>query len=158
LRLKRLTGLRVERRAEGVALIDTAGWAEHRFPGTGVAAQTALLLASEIADRITDMDAPELTRCPARTSADRRRELVALLDSALPLSGVLDDAPQHLVEQQAMDGDAVTHPFLPNTWLRSIVEGILDRYAVAFGEKWLADPDRLLSEALAVLTHNRLVP
>jgi uncharacterized protein (TIGR02678 family) len=33
--LLRLTGLQMERRAEGVLLVDTAGWSAERFPGTG---------------------------------------------------------------------------------------------------------------------------
>jgi uncharacterized protein (TIGR02678 family) len=49
--LARLTGLRVERRAEGVLLVDTAGFTGERFPGTGSVAQAAVLLAVEMADR-----------------------------------------------------------------------------------------------------------
>ena len=49
--LEVLTGLVAERRAEGVALVDTSGrLSDVRFPGTGTVAQVALLLAGEICD------------------------------------------------------------------------------------------------------------
>ena len=49
--LYRLTGLRVERRAEGVLLVDTVRLSAERFPGTGSVAQAAVLLATAMADR-----------------------------------------------------------------------------------------------------------
>ena len=49
----RLTGLTVQRRAEGMALVDTAGLAERRFPSGGSVAHAALLLLGEVADRYT---------------------------------------------------------------------------------------------------------
>ncbi len=60
--LKRLTGLRVERRAEGVLLVDTANFSAERFPGTGSVAQVAMLLAVEMADRIVDPDGRRVKR------------------------------------------------------------------------------------------------
>lgn len=57
-----LTGSVVERRGEGVAVLDVSGeFTDRRFPGSGTRAQVALLLANRMADRILDPDAPELT-------------------------------------------------------------------------------------------------
>jgi uncharacterized protein (TIGR02678 family) len=175
--LERLTGLRVERRAEGVALIDTAGWSEHRFPGTGVVAQTALLLAGEIADRIEDVDAEPLPRLPVPRAAERRAALAALVDAGLPAGGVLAQAAGEAGatgEAGAAEGAGAAevagaaegagaapadtqYPLLVQSWLRSTVDAILDRYGAAFGERWLTDPGRLLAEAVAVLAMHRLV-
>jgi uncharacterized protein (TIGR02678 family) len=156
--LERLTGLRVERRAEGLALVDTAGWSEHRFPGTGAPAQAALLLAGEIADRIEDVDAPPLPRLPAPTAAERRAALVETIDAGLPAAGVLDPAaPAEPDPAPPPDAEPASYPLLAHSWLRSTVGTILTRYGAGFGEKWLADPDRLLAEAMAVLAKHRLV-
>jgi uncharacterized protein (TIGR02678 family) len=47
--LSRLTGARLERRGEGIALVDTTGgFSDRRFPGGGTPAQVALLLADAI--------------------------------------------------------------------------------------------------------------
>ncbi len=62
--LARLTGLRVERQAEGVLLVDTAGFTTERFPGTGSVAQAAVLLAVEMADRVADPDGRRVKRLP----------------------------------------------------------------------------------------------
>jgi uncharacterized protein (TIGR02678 family) len=80
-----LTGLVVERRAEGIALIDQSGrLSDIRFPSTGTIAQVALLLAGEIADRVQDPDAPDPMRIPLPNN--RTDDLVAQLDSAIPRS------------------------------------------------------------------------
>lgn len=155
--VERLTGLRLERRAEGVALVDTAGWSEHRFPGTGAVAQTALLLAGEIADRIDDVDAPPLPRLPAPAGAERRAALVALVDAGLPAGALLVDAAEPVQGPVPDDREATPYPLLAQSWLRSAVDGILTRYGAAFGEKWLADPERLLTEAVDVLARHRMV-
>jgi uncharacterized protein (TIGR02678 family) len=168
--LERLTGLRLERRAEGVALVDTAAWSEHRFPGTGAVAQTALLLAGEIADRIEDVDAPPLPRLPAPSLGERNAELVGVVDAGLPAAGVLAEASTPAMPAGiGPAGDAAgpagsaepvepaDYPLLAHSWLRSTTDTILARYGAAFGEKWLADPGRLLAEALDVLARHRLV-
>lgn len=87
----RLTGLTVERRAEGLALIDTAGLAERRFPASGSVAHAALLLLGEIADRVIDPDAPVLRRLPVSSPAERRAVHVAEVDRGLPASAVLTE-------------------------------------------------------------------
>lgn len=53
--LVRLTGAQLERRGEGVALVDTVGgFSDRRFPTGGTPAQVALLLADAIAGAVGD--------------------------------------------------------------------------------------------------------
>lgn len=155
--VERLTGLVAERRAEGIALLDTSGvFSDRRFPGSGTVAQTALLLVNEIADRIEDLDAPE----PARLAAPdgRPRELAEAVDSGLPPVGVLNelaDAPS--------TGDVPTgkepadYPLIESGWLATTMTELLERYGSTFAAQWRADPARLLTAALDLLSELRMV-
>ena len=90
--LARLTGLAVERRAEGVLLADVGGrFTDRPFPGRGGAVNRAAgLLLAKIADVLEDPDvAPLLLPLPAE-SADQR-ELLERIDAALPLAGVVTE-------------------------------------------------------------------
>ncbi len=111
-RLGRLTGAQLERRAEGLALVDPgAGFSDRRFPATGSVAQAALLLAERIAVHLGGPDghhsAPatqlggadghlggradghaDLVRWPS--AAERHAALVESLDRARPAAP--DDA------------------------------------------------------------------
>jgi uncharacterized protein (TIGR02678 family) len=90
--LGRLTGLAVERRAEGVLLADAGGrFTDRPFPGRGGAVNRAAgLLLAKIADVLEDPDeTPLLLPVPAE-SADQR-ELLEKIDAALPLAGVVTE-------------------------------------------------------------------
>jgi uncharacterized protein (TIGR02678 family) len=90
--LARLTGLAVERRAEGVLLADAGGrFTDRPFPGRGGAVNRAAgLLLAKIADVLEDPDeTPLLLPVPAE-SADQR-ELLEKIDAALPLAGVVTE-------------------------------------------------------------------
>ena len=90
--LARLTGLAVERRAEGVLLADAGGrFTDRPFPGRGGAVNRAAgLLLAKIADVLEDPDeAPLLLPVPAE-SADQR-DLLEKIDAALPLAGVVTE-------------------------------------------------------------------
>src|ERR1700722_17603945 len=116
--LARLTGLAVERRAEGVLLADAGGrftdppppgrggergaggvlladaggrFTDRPFPGRGGAVNRAAgLLLAKIADVLEDPDeAPLLLPLPAE-SADQR-DLLEKIDAALPLAGVVTE-------------------------------------------------------------------
>src|SRR6204780_301278 len=90
--LARLTGLAVERRAEGVLLADAGGrFTDRPFPGRGGAVNRAAgLLLAKIADVLEDShQAPLLLPLPAE-SADQR-ELLEKIDAALPLAGVVTE-------------------------------------------------------------------
>ncbi|GAA3303626.1 DUF2398 family protein [Streptomyces cinereospinus] len=70
--LERLTGLTVERRAEGVALIDTSGrLSDIRSPGGGTVAQAALLPAARISAAVQRSGRHALELLPAPTAAER---------------------------------------------------------------------------------------
>lgn len=112
--LTRLTGLVVERRAEGVALVDTAGLAERRFPAGGTVAHAALLLLGEISDRIVDPDTSHLHRLPAPTPAERTRALAAEVDRGLPTVEVLTELAEHPPPAPAADAaDTSVHAAYP---------------------------------------------
>ncbi|MFF4625078.1 TIGR02678 family protein [Nonomuraea jabiensis] len=156
--LERLTGLTVERRAEGVAVIDTSGrLSDVRFPGGGTIAQAALLLAARIATHCgpgNRRNPP--TPLPAPTAAERLAEAAARIDAALPRGNVLAELAEQDRTETAPTGEAV-YPFLPDTWLRRVMRELVGHFGVAFGAVWRADPDRLLGEAVALLAKLRLV-
>jgi len=82
--LERLTGLPLERRAEGVALINTGGrLTDVTFPGTGTVAQAALLLCARIAGYL-QRSRGRVEHLPAATAAERLAEASARIDAALP--------------------------------------------------------------------------
>jgi uncharacterized protein (TIGR02678 family) len=158
--ITRLTGLAVERRAEGLALVDTAGLAERRFPAAGSVAHAALLLLGEIADRIVDPDAPELRRLPAPSPAERRDALVAEIDRGLPTSDVLTELVEPADSDPPLPNEAVeetTYPLLEDGWLDTVMRSLVERYGATFGADWRADPSRLLTAATTVLAVHRLI-
>lgn len=157
--LARLTGLRVERRAEGVLLVDTAGFTVERFPGTGSVAQAAVLLAVRMADRVVDPDGRRVKRLVPPHGPGRQQALAGRIDAGLPTATLvhLDDTdpagPWSAEDEGGPDGTdgAGRLPFVTDSFLRTAVGEILQRYATAFGAQWHADPDRLCAEAVALL-------
>jgi uncharacterized protein (TIGR02678 family) len=156
--LERLTGLTVERRAEGLAIIDTSGrLSDTRFPGGGTVAQVALLLSVRIATAVRTGQPPAL---PAATSAERLAALAALIDSALPTRGLLDelaDAGTGGEPGEREETAPAAYPFLTDAWLRSVMNQLIGDYGKAFGSKQSADPGRLLDEALRLLASMHLI-
>jgi uncharacterized protein (TIGR02678 family) len=85
--LARMTGLVVERRAEGVMLADPGGrFTDRRFPGQGgVVNRAAGLLLGKVCYLLEDPDERrELVWMPTPTLAERQADLVALIDAATP--------------------------------------------------------------------------
>ncbi len=155
--LKRLTGLRVERRAEGVVLVDNANFSPERFPGTGSVAQAAVLLVVEMADRVIDPDSRRVKRLECPSHANRNAELIALIDAGLPEASTftlpaVDDHPSTApIESDSASDGGLRFPFIPESVLRAATSGILARYGSSFGADWHADPDRLRAEAVDLL-------
>jgi hypothetical protein len=150
--LHRLTGLRVERRADGVALIDTARLSVEQFPGTGSVAQAAVLLAVEMSDRIVDPDGRRVRWMAQPDPGGWQRELIRRIDVGLPIGRIsLTDESESATPIEDAEPDDTRYPFLTDSFLREAVTGILSRYGSAFGAAWNADPDQLRSEAIAML-------
>lgn len=159
--LERLTGLTVERRAEGLAIIDTSGrLSDVRFPGGGTVSQAALLIAGRIAAYVREEQPVEL---PAPSARERRHAMAARIDAGLPVRGVLAELSVAAEEEPERDGEAEPpeagprRPFIPDSVLAGMMRRLMEIYGVAFGAAWRADPDRLLSAALARLAALRLV-
>ncbi|MEU1961148.1 TIGR02678 family protein [Nocardia sp. NPDC019255] len=160
------TGLRAERRAEGVALIDTSGrLSDVRFPGTGTLAQVALLLAGEIADRVLDIDHPVPRR---RAVPETDAALAGQLDEAIPESTLFaplaepdstrsEPDPATDAPEQPDPAVASGYPLIDQAWLDETVRALADRYGTTFAAQWQADVARLTTEVVALLQRLRLV-
>ncbi|MGY0499841.1 TIGR02678 family protein [Nocardia sp. FBN12] len=157
------TGLRAERRAEGVALIDSSGrLSDTRFPGTGTLAQVALLLIGEIADAVLDIDNP-IPQRPGALAPDHT--LLEHLDASIPTAGVFaplaedidTDTPAPDFTDDSADAEPVSYPFLDDAWVRTTVTALTDRYGATFAAQWQADVGGLTTEVLALLTKLRLI-
>jgi uncharacterized protein (TIGR02678 family) len=156
--VQRLTGLRLERRSEGVLLVDTTGLSAERFPGTGSVAQAAVLLAVEMADRVLDPDGRRVRRMAPPKLGEAQDALLRVIDAGLPTATVvpLEHAelvpPGGVVDDDEHDGDDPGwQPFITDSFLRAATGEILRRYRRAFGAQWHADPERLRTEAVALL-------
>lgn len=174
--LARLTGTAVERRAEGVMLADSAGrFTDRPFPGRGGAVNRAAgLLLAKIADLIDDRDVA-LTRFELPPERQDQRDLLARIDSALPMAGVVRElawsAPvdDHYFQQNAAPtaetgsitpGVAVpaTAPLVEQSTLATMIDELYDELGPAsFTITWQHDPRGLLAAATAFLADLRLL-
>lgn len=153
-----LTGLVAERRAEGVALIDTSGrLSDHRFPSTGTIAQVALLIAGEISDRVIDPDAPALATHPLPDGD----ALIEQLDGAIPDGGIFGDLAEFGFGSDATaleDADEKKlYPLIEDSWLTTVVDDLVERFGRTFAAQWQTDRDGLRVRAIALLHRLRLI-
>ena len=181
--VERLTGLRLERRAEGVALI-SAGQrlSDVAFPSPGTVAQAALLLCARLFGHL-QRNRSRIESLPAATAAERLADAARRIDSALPDRG----GAASLLAMQARgtetglpapgkpvprpgnnspsdDGPAERartadpgYPFLSDAWLRTELRRLVEEFGAGMAEKQAADPGRLLAEAVALLASLGLV-
>ncbi|EGX60929.1 hypothetical protein SZN_04828 [Streptomyces zinciresistens K42] len=169
--LERLTGLAVERRAEGVTLVDTSGrLSDLRFPGGGTVAQAALLLAARISAAVQRSGRHALELLPAPTAAERLAARARRIDGALPSRGTVAELTElteltaltELTEpdaesayETAVDADhepgETRYPFVTDSWLRGRLKDIIGEYGAGFAAGLRGDPDRLLDQALDLL-------
>jgi len=171
--LARLTGLAVERRAEGVLLADSSGrFTDRPFPGRGGAVNRAAgLLLAKIADAIED-PAETLAALPLPPDADEHRDLLARIDSALPVAGIvrelawsapLGTAPADPQAERAgppaqPPGSAPDVPLIEDSRLRQMINELFDELgAPSFTVTWQHDPRGLLAAAVGFLVDLRLL-
>jgi uncharacterized protein (TIGR02678 family) len=166
--LARLTGLAVERRAEGIMLADVGGrFTDRPFPGRGGAVNRAAgLLLAKIADLIEDPD-EALTALPVPAEAEDQRDLLARVDSALPAAGVVQElawsAPADVFDdaERAAAGALVLPlraPLVEHGKLRAMIDDLYaDLGATSFTVTWQHDPYGLLAAALSLLVGLRLL-
>jgi uncharacterized protein (TIGR02678 family) len=166
--LERLTGLGVERRAEGVALVDTSGrLSDIRFPGGGTVAQAALLLAARISAAVQLTGRHALELLPAPTAAERLAARARRIDAALPVRSVITEFAERdeesAYERHAAHDEAgeergeIRYPFVTDSWLRGRLKEIIGEYGAGFSADLRGDPDRLLAQALDLLAAMSLI-
>ncbi|MFJ9541810.1 TIGR02678 family protein [Streptomyces sp. NPDC101225] len=160
--LERLTGLTVERRAEGVALVDTSGrLSDIRFPGGGTVAQAALLLAARISAAVQRSGRHALELLPAPTAAERLAARARRIDAAQPSRRLVtelaelalpDEEPAYEVPgAEGQEPGEIRYPFVTDSWLRGRLKEITAEYGAGFAADLRGDPDRLLGQALDLL-------
>ncbi len=172
--IERLTGLHLERRAEGVALVSAGQrFTDVAFPSTGTVAQAALLLCARIAGYLQHHRS-RIERLPAATAAERLADAAQRIDAALPDRGRVaellaegawrpetdDSGPGTGTDSgsAAQDGAAdAAYPFLSDVWLRTELRRLVEDFGAGMAEKQAADPGRLLTEAVALLASLGLV-
>jgi uncharacterized protein (TIGR02678 family) len=175
--LARLTGLEVERRAEGVMLADPSGrFTDQPFPGRGSAVnRTAGLLLARIADLLEDPDEfIAVTRLPLPALGDDQRELLERIDAGRPVDGRTATSrpsgpplrlPGPGPGQSGQSGDAgpeqappLMAPFIEQTRLAGMLAHLYaDFGASSFTAQWEHDPDGLLRAALQLLDDLALI-
>ena len=167
--LARLTGLVVERRAEGVMLADPTGrFTDQPFPGRGGAVnRTAGLLLAKIADLLEDPDEGQpVTRLPVPSGDDDQGNLLARIDAGRPARAAGEPAaarlpagPASRADIPALDGAApLDAPFIEQTRLAGMLTGLYTDFGPAsFTAQWQHDPDGLLGAALQLLDDLRLI-
>jgi hypothetical protein len=172
--LERLTGLTVERRAEGVALIDTSGrLSDIRFPGGGTVAQAALLLAARISAAVPRSGRHALELLPAPTAAERLAARARRIDGALPTRSVIAEfaatdevgayqtyqthATYETHDEAGQEREETRYPFVTDSWLWGRLKEITGEYGAGFAADLRGDPDRLLDQALDLLAAMSLI-
>ncbi|WP_159944362.1 MULTISPECIES: DUF2398 family protein [unclassified Nocardiopsis] len=159
--LARATGLRVERRAEGVLLADPAGtFTDRPFPGRGGAVnRTAGLLLAKVAD-LLEASLAALVRLPVPPKALDQAELIRLVDAGLPREGVVD-ALAWSAEPPGRDTEAPVPLEVPLVerarWETMVHELFAEFGPSSFGGAWQQDPYGLLDAALELLAELSLV-
>jgi uncharacterized protein (TIGR02678 family) len=163
--LARLTGLAVERRAEGVMLADSSGrFTDKPFPGRGGAINRAAgLLLAKIADAL-EIAIP--AALPMPPDAEEHRDLLARIDSALPVAGVVRElawtvpADPH-GERAATPAQSAPFPdvpFVEASRLGQMIDELFDELgAASFTVTWQHDPRGLLEAAIGFLVDLRLL-
>lgn len=174
--LARFTGLRVERRAEGVMLVDSTGRCSDRtFPGAGAVARAAGLLLAKIADEQEEpTSGAALPRMPMPALGEVHANTRSTLDNVLPSqagphAGESAESARHhdnpgtgnpgsAPSAETGAGEASAVPFINDTLLASLTAQLYDDLgARTFTAQWEHDPAGLLRAAVSLLVDLRLV-
>jgi uncharacterized protein (TIGR02678 family) len=156
--LARLTGLVVERRAEGVMLVDPTGrFSDQPFPGRGGAVnRTAGLLLAKIADILEDPDeGPALTRIPVPLAADDLSDLLDRIDTGGTVRDGLDQATW---ANGGPEAGSLEVPFIDRTRMERMLDELYEHFGpTSFTVQWQYDRSGLLDAATRLLDDLRLV-
>ncbi len=156
--LARLTGLVVERRAEGVMLVDPTGrFTDQPFPGRGGAVnRTAGLLLAKIADLLEDPDSgPALARLPVPSAADDLGDLLDRVDAGMAAA---DGGARREVEPAQPGGGPAEAPFVERTRLEVMIAELYEHFgAASFTVQWQYDQAGLLDAATRLVDDLRLI-
>jgi hypothetical protein len=158
--LARLTGLVVERRAEGVMLVDPTGrFSDQPFPGRGGAVnRTAGLLLAKIADILEDPDeGPALTRIPVPLAADDLLDLLGRIDAGR--SGPERASPDRASwATGGAEAGSLEVPFVDRTRMERMLDELYEHFGPAsFTVQWQYDGSGLLDAATRLLDDLRLI-
>ena len=155
-------GSALERRAEGVALVDIGRrLSDTAFPAGGTVAQAALLLCARIAGYLRHTDAGRFERLPAATAARAAGRGGAAAGRGAAGPRRADCSPELLGaghrcrsaagragRREPTDPPETAYPFLSDAWLRTALRKLVADFGAGMAEKQAADPDRLLADAL----------
>ena len=166
--LARLTGLVVERRAEGVMLVDPTGrFTDRPFPGRGGAVnRTAGLLLAKVADLLDDPDAgPEVIRMAVPYARDDLKSIAERIDAGLTRAAAGQRPGEYspYAAAQADQGEVeldrpLESPFLERTRLEGMLAELYEDFgAASFTAQWHYDQPGLLDAALRLLDDLRLI-
>ncbi|WP_248965144.1 DUF2398 family protein [Sphaerisporangium perillae] len=162
--LARLTGLAVERRAEGLMLADPGGrFTDKPFPGRGGAVNRAAgLLLAKMADLLEDPGERRALRfVEPPAGADDQRDLLARVDSALPHAGVVHElawAPPPAPDPGAGGAPPAEVALVERARLSAMVAELYEELgAASFSAAWQHDQEGLLEAAVTLLAELRLV-
>ena len=154
--LARLTGLVVERRAEGVMLVDPTGrFTDRPFPGRGGAVNRAAgLLLAKIADLLDDPESgPAVSTMAVPSALDDLHDIIERIDAGL------DAAPRGWPSEVYPDSaDALDAPFMERTRLEAMLSELYEELgAASFTVAWQFDQAGLLGAAIRLLDDLRLI-
>ena len=154
--LARLTGLVVERRADGVLLADPTGrFTDRPFPGRGGAVNRAAgLLLAKIADLLDDPDSgPSVTTMAVPSALDDLQDIIERIDAGL--NAVTGGVPAEVYSGSTFSLDA---PFIERTRLEGMLSELYDEFgAGSFTVAWQYDRAGLLDAATRLLDDLRLI-
>ncbi|SCL36322.1 TIGR02678 family protein [Micromonospora rhizosphaerae] len=165
--LSRLTGAVVERRAEGIALIDPTGtFSDAPFPAPNAVARAAALLLGAIADDLTRTESEATAiRLATPPAVELQAELISRVDEGMPgtqqpgtptgqeEAGLVDSGPGWAVVEA---GAAL--PVINDARLTELMHDLYIRFgAASFTDTWAADPSGMLAAARRFLFEMKLL-